>query len=93
MPFIYSATGERVELVLSHNDVAVRFDVPDVARRAVRSARVGIDRFDETTPRGFGRVVLLHDHGVIPADSVDAAMRSALPARAVRESHRTLQVY
>ena len=39
MPFIYSATGEHVELVLSHNDIAVRFDVPDVARRAVRSAR------------------------------------------------------
>ena len=91
MAFIYSAARKKVRLMLSPDDVGVRFDAPGVGGRAVRALRAGEEGFRETTPRGFGRIMLLSAAGA--ARDADATVRSALSRRHVRRVQRTLPVY
>jgi hypothetical protein len=94
MAFMYSANRKKVELTLSPDDIAVRFGAADLTTMAVRSARVALtvdSAIHEHSPRGYGRVMLLHQPAV--ARTSFAAVRDALPTRFVRAVRRTAPVY
>ncbi|MFL5732855.1 MAG: S8 family serine peptidase [Chloroflexia bacterium] len=94
MTFIYSATRKKVQITLSTDDVGVRFEAPSAAAGAVRATRAaltGTPQLHESSPRSYGRVMLLHQPGA--ADAAFAAVRDALPARFVRNVQHTLPVY
>ena len=92
MAFIYSATGKKMALQLSSDDVAVLFDAPMVARSAVRALRGGArEPLSETTPRHFGDILLMRQTGI--AEAPIRAVASALSrAHAVR-AKRSFPVY
>ncbi len=94
MPFIYSATRQKIELELSPNDIGVRFENSRVAANAVRAARSAMDgegRLTEASPRGYDRVMLLHQTGA--ARTSFATVRDALSTRLAHGVRRTLPVY
>src|SRR5690554_5290270 len=97
MPFMYSANRQKVELTLSADDIGVRFESPEVARTAVRATRGGTAprsrtvELHETSPRAYGRTVLLHQAGAARASF--ATVRDALPRRLMTNVQRTLPVY
>jgi hypothetical protein len=94
MAFMYSADRKKVELSLSPDDIAVRFEAADLTTMAVRSARAALtadSALHEHSPRGYGRVMLLHQPSV--TRTAFAAVRDALPTRFVRAVRRTAPVY
>jgi len=94
MAFIYSAAGKKIEITLSTDDIGVRFEDATVAASAVRAARTaltGTQTLHETSPRGYGRVLLLHETGAVR--TAFATVRNALPASHTRSVRRTLPVY
>lgn len=91
MPFFYSAARSKVEITLSADDVGVRFEDADVAASAVRVVRAGALDLRESSPRGYGRIMLLHQAGA--AGAAFATVRDALPAKHTRRVRRTLPVY
>ncbi len=92
MPHIYSATGARIELELSPDDIGVRFEGAENTTRALRAMRAS-----DTAPtgraaaHGFSRVMLLHDPGA--SRSSFATVRNALPRREMNAVRRTLPVF
>jgi subtilisin family serine protease len=94
MPFIYSAHRETIELEVSPDDIAVRFEAAELAAEAVRSAQATLIRdtaLHENSPRGYGQVMLLSHPGAAQRSS--AAIRAALPNRLVQAVRRTGPVY
>ncbi|MGH9839912.1 MAG: S8 family serine peptidase [Blastocatellia bacterium] len=94
MPFIYSATRQKRELILSPDDIGVRFETSEVTRSAVRAARSAMaagEGAPETSPRGYDRVMLIHQAGA--ARTSFATVRAALSASHTRGVRRTLPVY
>lgn len=94
MAFMYSANRKKVALSLSPDDIGVRFEAADLTAMAVRSARVALtadSALHEHSPRGYGRVMLLHQPAA--ARTSFATVRDALPTRFVRAVRRTAPVY
>lgn len=94
MTFVYSANRKKVELTLSPDDIGVRFDTPVITPMAVRAVRTAINGAGARrsfAPRGYGRVMLLHEPGAARTDF--ATVRSALPGRLMANVKRTLPVY
>lgn len=92
MPFIYSATGQKIPLELSPDDVGVRFEATENTTRALRAMRSSdAAPTGKAAPQGFHRVMLLHNPGA--ARSSFATVRGALPRREMNAVRRTLPVF
>jgi len=92
MSYIYSATGSKIQLELSADDVGVRFEAAEDTTRALRAMRAGAAApTGLAAPQGFHRVMLLHDPGA--ARSSFATVRAALPRREMNAVRRTLPVF
>ena len=101
MTFMYSASGKRIALQLSSDDIAVLFDEPKVAKSAVNTLRAAARKksaepparkiVTATRPQHFGRIALMHESG--SADAPIRAVAGALArAHAVR-AQRSFPVY
>jgi subtilisin family serine protease len=106
MAFIYSASGEKIQLTPSENDIGIRFGQVEVARRALRALqanipvpavtealgrRVIIERTPVERPRSFGRLMLIHDLGAAAAP-VETVV-NALSKKFLSRTDRTYPVY
>lgn len=91
MPFIYTADRQKLELEFSPNDIGVTFENPAAAKQAVRATRSVDKPISATAPKGYGRVLLLHEDGA--ARTAFSTVRSALPTRLAPDVKRTLPVY
>jgi subtilisin family serine protease len=91
MPFVYSVGGEKIDLTPSPDDVAVQFKTPAVAKSAVTSLRAGVAGFHETTPRGFGRIMLLKESGAAAAPI--GVVVNCLSAKKARDVERPYPVF
>jgi hypothetical protein len=91
MAFFYSADRQPVEITLSPDDIGVRFAEPDMAASALRAVRSDTGRMGESSARGYGCTLLLHESGASRA--AFATVRNTLPRRHTDEVKRTLPVY
>lgn len=98
MAHVYSLTGDKISLILSPDDIGVRFETPEVAAEAFRSVRASVRRAAapgvahyHLAPRRFDRTMLLHEPGA--ARTAVSTARNALSARAMTNVRRTLPVY
>jgi subtilisin family serine protease len=91
MPFAYSVGGEKIDLTPSPDDVALRFAAPAVAKSAIHSLRAGLPKLSESTPRGFGRIVLVKQSGAAAAPMGFVA--EAFSKKAARAVERQYPVF
>jgi subtilisin family serine protease len=102
MAFIYSASGEKIGLTPSQNDIGIRFDNIDVARRAMRALepavelpgsgrRVMIESLPTASPRRFDRIMLMNDLGA--ADAPVEAVVNSLSRKFLSKTDRTYPVF
>jgi subtilisin family serine protease len=105
MTHMYSATGKRIPLELSTDDVAVLFDESKVAQSATRSLRAAtaprrsapetgaarLGAIARDVPKRFGPIVLMHQSGAADAP-IRAVARSLTRSHAVR-AQRSFPVY
>jgi len=101
VPFVYSATGQKIELTLSPNDIGVRFEAPESTPRAVRAVRASFSALTaeaavepQTAVKptlGYDRVMLMHSPGA--ARTSFALVRDALPKTLVENVKRTMPVF